>query len=76
MNERLLVEVELFDTFKTFKFPRIYRMYGIFIPDPWHLHDEGAKRILIQPAAPGPFVPTLLSFPTPNTVLSKNIVGK
>jgi hypothetical protein len=76
MNERLLIEVELFDTFKTFKIPRLLRMLGIFLPDPWHLHDAGAHRILLDPADPGPYVRTLLSFPTPDTVVNKNIAGK
>ena len=75
MHSEWLSNVQVFDTFKTFKLPRILRSFGIFIPKPWHLHDGAASRIIIEPVPPGPFVPTFLSFPTEDSVLKYTIAG-
>jgi hypothetical protein len=75
-HSELLSESYLFDTFKGFKSPRLYRMFATFVPDPPHIHDGGVHRLRLE----GPYVITqpptdVLYFQDFDTIISRTIGG-
>ncbi|ELU13744.1 hypothetical protein CAPTEDRAFT_190329 [Capitella teleta] len=75
-HSEMLAQSYLYDTFKGFKSPRLYRMFASFVPDPPHIHDGGVHRLRLE----GPYVITepptdLLHFQDADEILSRTIGG-
>ena len=75
-HENLLMEGQRFDTFKTFKMPRLFRQYATYVPEPWHISDGGSNRLSLTGPYQMEYPPTdLLTFPSGQRSVFMNIAG-